>query len=463
MRPGRLATAARALAEARRLAAHDAWSPARLEQHGRARLVELLRHARTHSPFYARRLEGIDLDRPVALDSLPTLDKATMLGHFDELVTDRRLRLADLEAHLAGAIDDPLHLGEYRVMATGGTTGQRGLFVYSRRDWAEVLGGMIRWSSGLMGLPPRLPRRRIAAVAADTPLHMTARMGRGVDIGLHRVLRLDARTATDTLVPQLNAFQPEALVGYASSVAQLAEAQLDGRLHIRPQTVCTTSEVRTEQMTARIRCAWEVEPYNCYASTETGIFAVDCSERQGLHVFTDQTLVEVVDEHGQPVPHGTSGRRIYVTSLVNRTQPLIRYELSDLVAITEEPCPCGRPFPRIVALDGRSDDMLALPAANGREVLIHPLTLRSPLAKVAGLRQYRVVHDTDGLTVEVVLVDPSAASSIAALVLEALAGQGVTGVPVRALPVDAIARHGETGKVKLIESRVPRRSGVRPA
>jgi phenylacetate-coenzyme A ligase PaaK-like adenylate-forming protein len=459
----KLQTGVNGLAEARRLASHDQWSPAQLASYGHERLLALLDHARTHSPFYRDRLAGVRLGPDLELASLPPLDKATMLENFDELVTDRRLHLAELERHLTEAQGDPLHLGEYRIMATGGTTGRRGLFAYSRSDWREVIGGMLRWTTGFLGLAPRLPRRRrIAAVAADTPLHMTARMGASVDLGMHCVLRLDARSPLDELARNLEAFRPEALIAYPSSAAMLAEEQLAGRLRIAPQIVCTTSEVRTAEMEERIVAAWGVQPYNSYASTETGILAVDCGEHRGLHALTDQTLLEVVDADGRPVSTGNPGSRILVTSLVNRTQPLVRYELTDLVTLTHEPCPCGRPFPRILALDGRSDDILALPSAAGGTALVHPLALRSPLAKVVGLRQYRLVHDADGITVEVVVTNPAAVGEIIESLRGALARQGVTGVPLRVAPVAAIARHRDSGKLKLIESRVPR-TGCTPS
>jgi phenylacetate-coenzyme A ligase PaaK-like adenylate-forming protein len=457
----KLQTGVSGLAEARRLASHDQWSPAQLASYGHERLLALLDHARTHSPFYRDRLAGMRLGPDLELASLPPLDKATMLENFDELVTDRRLHLAELERHLAEAQGDPLHLGEYRIMATGGTTGRRGLFAYSRSDWREVIGGMLRWTTGFLGLAPRLPRRRrIAAIAADTPLHMTARMGASVDLGMHCVLRLDARSPLDELARDLEAFRPETLIAYSSSAAMLAEEQLAGRLRIAPQIVCTTSEVRTAEMEERIVAAWGVQPYNSYASTETGILAVDCGEHRGLHALTDQTLLEVVDADGRPVSTGTSGSRILVTSLVNRTQPLVRYELTDLVTLTHEPCPCGRPFPRIVALDGRSDDILALPSAAGGTALVHPLALRSPLAKVVGLRQYRIVHAADGITVEAVVTNPAAVGEIIGSLRDALARQGVTDVPLRVAPVAAIARHRDSGKLKLIESRVPRGGGT---
>jgi hypothetical protein len=138
----KLQTGLCALAESRRLASHDQWSAAQLATYGHERLLALLAHAQTHSPFYRDRLAGVRLGPSLELASLPTLDKATMLENFDRLVTDRRLHLAELERHLAEAHGDPLYLGDYRIMATGGTTGRRGLFAYSRRDWREVIGGM---------------------------------------------------------------------------------------------------------------------------------------------------------------------------------------------------------------------------------------------------------------------------------------------------------------------------------
>jgi phenylacetate-coenzyme A ligase PaaK-like adenylate-forming protein len=144
-----------------------------------------------------------------------------------------------------------------------------------------------------------------------------------------------------------------------------------------------------------------------------------------------------------------------VTSLVNRTQPLIRYEISDLVTLSADLCPCGRPFPLIAAVDGRSDDMLRLPGTDGAIVVVHPLAIRSPLARIAGLRQYRVIHDASGLTVEAIVSSQSVLQEIAARLREALDGQRVADLPMQVRPVAEIARHGVSGKIKLIESRAP--------
>jgi phenylacetate-coenzyme A ligase PaaK-like adenylate-forming protein len=137
----------RALRVAKTLESHDKWSVERLRAHQRQRLLAIVRHAAAHSPYYRERFAGIELSDDLDLRALPTLDKPTMLENFDDLVTDRRLTLAGVEQHLteiegADSRTDPMLLGEYRAMASGGTSGRRGVFVYGRDDWAEVLGGI---------------------------------------------------------------------------------------------------------------------------------------------------------------------------------------------------------------------------------------------------------------------------------------------------------------------------------
>src|SRR4029450_12676884 len=96
---------------------------------------------------------------------------------------------------------------------------------------------------------------------------------------------------------------------------------------------------------------------------------------------------------GLPCPRRRPGSAPCGTHLFNRGQPIIRCELSDIATIDSAPCDCGRTFRRIVAIDGRSDDVLILPGRDGREVPVHPLAIRSPFATLTEVRQYQVVHE----------------------------------------------------------------------
>ncbi len=229
---------------------------------------------------------------------------------------------------------------------------------------------------------------------------------------------------------------------------------------MRPRIVLTTSEVRTPEMSRRISDAFGTRPLDVYASTETGLIAVECDRHQGRHLFEDQILLENVDEAGRPVPDGQPGARLLVTNLFKRTQPLIRYELSDMVTLDSSACPCGRRTPRIVALDGRSDDILMLPGRDGRPRPVHPLAVRSPFASLAEVRAYQIVHD-GALHVRVVPSEGAEPSAVATHVSSALAGKleqlGIVPPEIRVELVACLARDGgPSGKLKLIESRTRR-------
>jgi phenylacetate-CoA ligase len=387
-RRARLADVAGGLRAARRLAAHDRLDRAQLLAWQAGRVAELQAFARARSPFYRDR------------DPSQTLDKATLMANYDDVLTDRRLSLAGLDAHIDALRGDELLDGEYRVMATGGTTGRRAVFPYSRAEWRMAMAAFFRWTA-ITGRTPA-PRRRVAVVLAPAPRHMTWRYARTADFGLLDVLRLDAARTPEDLVAALNAFRPQEISGYPSALALLAHAQLEGRLRIAPRFVATSSEVRTPEMEAAMVDAWGVQPFDMYGITEGGITATDCPEHAGLHVLEDQVRVEVLDDDGGPVPEGEVGRLV-VTPLHGRTLPLLRYEVGDLVRATTAPCPCGRPYLRLLEIQGRQDDVLVLPAARGGTVAVHPILVRSPMAAVPGLDRYQLVSAEGTLRVRVTL------------------------------------------------------------
>jgi phenylacetate-coenzyme A ligase PaaK-like adenylate-forming protein len=250
MTPGhrlaRLGYFARALRAARADARNERLPPTALRALQQERLERIVRHAAAHSPIYRELYRGIDLSRPIELSRLPPTGKAALMERFDEWVTDPRIRLSDVEAHVASLRGDELFRDEYRTCATGGTSGRRCVFLFSRAEWITAVAGLLRWSA-FAGVTPRLPRRRVANVMAAHPLHMTARFGLTTDVGAHRVRRFDARRPVREIAAELDAFRPEALSGYPSVLALLADEQLAGRLRIAPRTVTTTSEVRTRK------------------------------------------------------------------------------------------------------------------------------------------------------------------------------------------------------------------------
>ena len=397
----RLADVAAALRQARTQTGREQRPRAQLAEHQQQRLEAVVRHAATHSPYYRRRLAetGALGNGPVQLQRLPVLNKALLMEHFDELVCDPRLRrdqLLDWAGQLTG---DQLYLDRYRIMLTSGSSGRPGLFVYDPAGWRSTCAQILRTSSWA-GLRPSLPRQRLALLGGASPSHISRQGAATMAIGLHRVLSLPVTLPLPQLVQALNQFQPTYLHVYPSVAMWLADEQQAGRLRLSPQMLVTIAELRTPEMTQRLTDAFGVHPFNAYGCTE-GLWGAECEHHQGIHLFEDRTLVENVDPDGQPVPAGQPGARLLVTNLHNLVQPLLRLEVTDLVTLDPDPCPCGRTLVRASTIHGRSDDILSLAARDGGRVSVHPLQF-ALLTRDPQVREFQVVQDGPTLRIRIV-------------------------------------------------------------
>jgi phenylacetate-CoA ligase len=122
--------------------ARESWPREQLLAYQRARLRDLLAHAVGHSPYYAETLGSGAAERP--LSTLPVLPKRTLMEQWDRIVCDRRLTRAAVEAHAAGPARGDPYLNEFHVFTSSGSTGLRGLIVFSRPDWEIAAANILR-------------------------------------------------------------------------------------------------------------------------------------------------------------------------------------------------------------------------------------------------------------------------------------------------------------------------------
>lgn len=438
------------------------WEPDELKRHQQRRLYSLVNFAAQNSSFYKDLYKDIDIHQNLSITELPTINKKQMMNNYDDFVTDRSVKLADLQAHIHEIKGDEFHLNKYRVLTTSGSTGLRGIFVFNRDEWSTAIRTGLRTAHYAGLTSPRLPNRwRMVAIGANSPLHVTGRFYMCVDIGVHNILRLPALTPIRDLVKALNEFKPDYIFGYASILSLLAIEQFEGRLNIRPMAVTTNSEVRTEDMESNIREAWGVTPYDTYGMTESGVvLANDCSHHCGLHVFEDLFIVEAVDERDNPVPDGQSGAKMLMTNLYNFSQPLIRYEITDVIRLSDQRCQCGSAFKLISDIEGRTDDILYLTNEKGARVPVHPHNLRSPIAAIADIKQYQIIHEMDGIHITLALRNDAAATDQLAQTLkdklsDRLLSLGVICPELHIKFVDELERDQEKmGKLRLIKSNI---------
>lgn len=425
------------------------WTRSELERHQGRCVAMLRRHVLAQSPFYREFHRGLERRE---LHELPVLSKATLMERFDDLVTDRAIHLAEVEAYLRRDRPDELYRGRYVVLATSGSTGRRGVFLFDDREWIRAVAAITRpiaW--GQVARRPAKPPRA-ALIAASAPWHYSARVGAALSSRLVPSLRLDAAMPIDQMVARLNDWQPEALAVYPSVLRQLAAEQLAGRLRIPLRNVATSAEVLTVDVRNDVRRAWNVPVRDTYGATEYAPIAAECVAGR-KHLFEDGAVIEVVDERGRPVPSGERGEKLLLTVFGRLTQPLIRYEISDLVRLADEVCRCGRPFRIVESIEGREEDVLSFVRLDGDgTVPAHPNLFHDALERVA-VAGWQVEQNDAGLTVRLLgAKDGQVCESVERTLRDLLRSIAAQEPPITVLAVQQLER-GATGKAPLIVAR----------
>src|SRR5262252_1698948 len=222
------------------------WGREQIEAAQREGLRALLTHAIETSPYHRQRLADIDpIHFELAdLSGLPVMTKAEMMDSLDAVFTDRRLSRDLVEQALAATVTEPVPiLGEYVAVASGGCSGQRGLFVSDREAVVGSFSSLSRWQMARImadgGPPPGgLP---IVMVGAASAVHVTgsAQAWTAGEQMPFRFITVPATLPVAEIVRRLNALSPPVLYGYASILARLAAEQQAGRLRIAPVAVTT--------------------------------------------------------------------------------------------------------------------------------------------------------------------------------------------------------------------------------
>ena len=427
------------------LIARDRWRRDDLLAYQRERVRALVAHAVSHSAYYREVLGADAAERP--LTELAILPKATMMAEFDRIVTDPRLRLSDLRAHLSGTDPSKSFLGAYRIATSSGTTGRRSIIAFTNEEasaWrAASARPMMRVGIGL--------EARFAGLGSPSPVHVTRQVL--VPPGV-LTPPISAATPISELVAALNAQQPEVLLGAVGVWRALADEQLAGRLRIAPRAAMFSSEPVTADVRRRVRAAWGIEPVSGYAATEAPMIATSSPEHPELEIAEDVVVIEIVDENNRVVSPGQPGAKVLLTNLINYAQPLIRYELTDSVVESPLPNPAGRPWRCLLSIDGRTADILYLAGRDGATVSVHPSVLGSAVAPIAEVGEYAFVYDARGLHAHVVL-SPGVGADVSERLRQALVTAiGSTGAQPPAVDVQSVTalQREPGGKIRVVRS-----------
>jgi phenylacetate-CoA ligase len=235
-------------------------------------------------------------------------------------------------------------------------------------------------------------------------------------------------------------FRPTAVVGYVSSLEQFCHFLIEHDLKLEGiKGVIAAAEPVFEPTRELVFQALGAPLSNTYGSREFMSIGAECDRHEGLHVHSENLLVETEEDGNQ------SPSELLITDLHNDGMVFLRYRIGDVGSFSDAPCSCGRGLPLLKSVEGRKLDVLRAP--DGRIV---PGELIPHLMKdIQEVREYQAEQKRlDLVVLSVVLSRPISEHSRALLHSELSKAFGA-GVTVEIQPVDSIARR-PSGKRQVI-------------
>ncbi|UIO44090.1 phenylacetate--CoA ligase family protein [Brevibacillus brevis] len=195
-------------------------------------------------------------------------------------------------------------------------------------------------------------------------------------------------------------FRPAYLYGYASALHTLAMMMLRRGmgLGIPLKAVVSTAESLHEHQRQTIAQAFDASVVNEYGARDGGMIAYQC-KAGSMHAFSGNCYLEVVDPiMHMPLNNGHPGA-LLVTDLHNTVMPRLRYQIGDVVALSDSACSCNLPFPLLASIDGREDDMFL--SRNGQYV--HGHYFNHIVRNMDSFRTFQIVqHEPERLSLRLV-------------------------------------------------------------
>lgn len=351
----------------------------RLQEIQLSRLKETVSRAYGNVPLYKRLFDekGVKPEDISSLDDLRHLPFTTKIDFRDNYPFGM----------FAVPMDDIV-----RIHASSGTTGKPTVVGYTQEDidlWAELMArtlGCVNATS-----------KDIVQVAYGYGLFTG---GLGVHYGVERLRAAVVPISGGNTKRQLMLMQDFGTTilactpSYALYIAEVAEEMGVDFSKLKLRAGVLGAEPWSNQMREDIQEKLHIDAIDIYGLSEVlgpGV-ASECLERNGLHVFDDHFIPEIIDpETGESLPPGERGELVF-TSLSKRALPVIRYRTRDISMLIEEPCPCGRTHVRIERITGRTDDMLII-----RGVNVFPSQIESVLLGIAEVEpHYQIIVDRHG-------------------------------------------------------------------
>lgn len=342
----------------------------------------VVKYAVNNSPFFKDYYKDYDLQD---VWNLPTVNKKIMMDNFSTYNTlgfDKN-DLLRFSLEVEKSRDFTRRYKGVNIGMSSGTSGNKGLELTTPHE-EKYLKAMFF----ARFIFPKKEKLNLAFILrVSTPAF-------NLDILGHRMTYISQLDNIENITSQLETLQPNIISAPPSMHEILAREFKAGRLRIRPKRLVCYAEVLSPDSRLFLQNTFDCEIHEIYKCTE-GAIAMSCKEGS-LHINEDLIAVQLFDKNGKPTVAGKPSYKMIITDLHKHSQPIIRYELNDIITISPTPCKCGSHFRVIQQIQGRRDDIFWGKLINSKDLqFIFPDYIRRAIISCSdNIIEYQAIQKT---------------------------------------------------------------------
>ncbi|MDP2216442.1 MAG: hypothetical protein Q8J68_04035 [Methanolobus sp.] len=356
------------------------WSAYQLEEYQLEQLAKLLDHAYTNVPYYTRvfderGLKPKDIQELKDLQQLPFLTRDMVRANFNDLCAKNYSPNQFQHVTTGGSSGTPLEL----YLERGVTDAKEWAFM--KTQWDRV-GYRFRDKCAIF--------RGYKVPVQDNTFWKSQLFGRWMLFSSYDINNQN----TPDYVKKLKEYNPKFIQAYPSSISLLAMNMNEMNIQnaVNPKAILCGSENLFPTQRKVLEDTFNTRVYSWYGLTEKVVLAGECEVSNNYHIFPEYGITELIDENGKVISSGTG--EIVGTGFNNYAMPLIRYKMGDIGVLSTKKCECGREYPLLERVEGRSQDFVV--TKDGAKITLTALIFGQHFNAFSNIKELQLVQEEKG-------------------------------------------------------------------
>ncbi len=358
------------------------YSRKQIEKYQKNRIKNTVKYAIRNSKFFQNKYKGLDINN---FSSFPTTNKKEMMDNLKDYNTIgfTKDEILNFCLEIEKTRDFTKRLNGLNIGMSSGTSGNKGVEIVTKREESYMKAALF----ARFDFPKGEKINLAFILRVSAPAFSLNKCG-------HKLSYISQLNTIEEMTRQLEEINPNVLSAPPSMLKLIAKEIESKKLNIKPKRVISYAEILYPDVKEYLKEVFGCTVHEIYKCTE-GPIAITC-KHGSLHINEDLVYLETLNLDGTQTSVGEPCQKLIITDLHKRAQPIICYELNDIITISKKKCCCGSNFRVIEKIQGRSDDIFWAKNSKTKEwqFIIPDYISRAVISSSENIEEYQVIQES---------------------------------------------------------------------